>query len=168
MLTRKTIKDFHDFLKKENFYSRTREQNGIDELNEKVNENWKAKIEDAIAVDFKRILNNSNLQIRQEKFKFEIRNMENHGATTYKSFLTITDNQDKMDVVIDLIVNVDNSFIYLGSSHTDLEKYNGTSKPLRRLFTVLRHNEKIGHFYYTKFYQLDSSEATATNKMFHE
>lgn len=61
-----------------------------------------------------------------------------------------------MDVVINFIVNHNNAFIYLGASHCNLEKYTGTSVALKRLFDQLKKNEKVGHFFHTKFYDLDS------------
>ena len=70
-----------------------------------------------------------------------------------------------MDVVINFIVNHDNAFIYLGKSHTNLDNYSGTSKTLKGLFKLLRGNERVGHFFQTKFYDLDSSSATATNNV---
>jgi hypothetical protein len=61
-----------------------------------------------------------------------------------------------MDVVVNFIVNHDNAFIYLGTSHSNLDRYSGTSGTLNGLFKKLKTNEQVGHFFQTKFYDLDS------------
>ena len=87
--------------------------------------------------------------------RFDIQDNDAQGATIWKSFVTLTDKNEKMDVVISFIVNHDNAFIYLGTSHSNLDRYSGTSDALKRLFKQLNKNEKVGHFFQTKFYNLD-------------
>jgi hypothetical protein len=56
MVTRKIIKDLFDYLTQGDHYSNTSDLGDNEELNRTVNNNWKNKIEDGLAADFKRIL----------------------------------------------------------------------------------------------------------------
>lgn len=165
MVTRKIIKDLFGQLTNEDCYSKTTDSGDNEELNKIVNDNWKSRIEKGLTADFKRILT-TDIEVKQTNSRFDIEDNDAQGATIWKSFITLTDKNEKMDVVINFIVNHDNAFIYLGTSHTNLDRYAGTSEILKGLFKQLKTNEKVGHFFQTKFYELDSRSATATNKMY--
>jgi hypothetical protein len=166
MLTRKIIMDLDAYLTTGDYYPKTIDSVDNNELNKIINDNWRDKIEKSITADFKHLLTNENLKVEQTKSRFDIMDNDAQGATNWKSFVTLTDKEEKMDVVINFAVNHDNAFIYLGTSHTNLDKYSGTSEILKGLFKQLKTNEKVGHFFQTKFYDLDSRSATATNKMY--
>ena len=153
MVTRKIIRDLFDYLTKADYYSKITESADNEELNRVISDNWKNKIEEGLRVDFKRILFN-DIEVEQRDSRFDIQDNEAQGATIWKSFVGLTDKNETMTVVINFIVNHDNAFIYLGASHTNLDAYSGTSETLRRLFKQLKRNEKVGHFFQTKFYDL--------------
>ena len=154
MVTRKIIKDLFDFLTNGDYYSKTTDSGDNEELNRPVSDIWRNKIEDGLTADFKRILA-GDINVEQKNSRFDIQDNDAQGATIWKSFVTLTDKNEKMDVVISFIVNHDNAFIYLGTSHSNLDRYSGTSDALKRLFKQLKKNEKVGHFFQTKFYNLD-------------
>ena len=154
MVTRKIIKDLFDFLTNGDYYSKTTDSGDNEELNRPVSDIWRNKIEDGLTADFKRILA-GDINVEQKNSRFDIQDNDAQGATIWKSFVTLTDKNEKMDVVISFIVNHDNVFIYLGTSHSNLDRYSGTSDALKRLFKQLKKNEKVGHFFQTKFYNLD-------------
>jgi len=166
MISRTTIKELNDYLRTEDFFPKGIEERGNGELNKSIKSKWKNKIEEALKTDFRQIPGAEQIQVNQTDSLFEITDRESHGATIWKSFLNLTDKNETMNVVVSFVVNHDNSFIYLGESHTNLDKYPGTSEPLKRLFKTLKQNEKVGHFFQTKFYNLDLRSATATNKMY--
>ena len=155
MVTRKIIKDLFDYLTQGDHYSNTSDLGDNEELNRTVNNNWKNKIEDGLAADFKRILT-SDIFVTQKNSRFDIEDNDAQGATIWKSFVTLTDKNEAMDVVVNFIVNHYNAFIYLGTSHSNLDRYSGTSGTLNGLFKKLKTNEQVGHFFQTKFYDLDS------------
>ena len=155
MLTRKIIKDLDDYLTTGDYYPKTIDAGDNNELNKTINDDWKDKIEKSLTIDFKQLLTNENLKVEQNKSRFDIADNDAQGATIWKSFVTLTDKGEQMDVVINFVVNHDNAFIYLGASHTNMDKYSGTSEPLKGLFKQLQANEKVGHFLQTKFYDFD-------------
>jgi len=165
MLTRKIIRDLDNYLTTRDYYPKTIDSGDNIDLNKIINNNWKDKIEKSLTADFRQLLTNENLQVEQTKSKFDIVDNDAQGATIWKSFVILTDKEEQMDVVINFVVNHDNAFIYLGTSHTNLDKYSGTSEGLKGLFKQLKKNEKVGHFFQTKFYDLDSRSATATNNV---
>ena len=165
MLTRKIIRDLDDYLTTGDYYPKTIDSGENNELNQIINDNWREKIEKSLMEDFRQVLTNENLQVEQTKSIFYLVDNDAQGATIWKSFITLTDNGEKMDVVIHFAVNHDNAFIYLGTSHTNLDMYSGTSEILKGLFKQLKKNEKVGHFFQTKFYDLDPRSATATNNV---
>lgn len=155
MVTRKIIRDLHNYLDNGNHYSNTINSRSNDELNKTINDNWKNKIGDGLALDFKRILKTENIDVDHKKSLFWIEDNDAQGATIWKSFVLLTNKNEKMDVVISFMVNHDNAFIYLGASHSNLDRYSGASETLERFFKKLKANEKMGHFLQTKFYDLD-------------
>jgi hypothetical protein len=165
MLTRKIIGDLDIYLTTADHYPKTVDSGDNNELNKIINDNWRDKIEKSLTEDFRQLLANQNLKVEQTKSIFYIEDNDAQGATIWKSFVTLTDKEEKMDVVINFVVNHNNAFIYLGTSHTNLEKYTGTSEILKGLFKQLKTNEKVGHFFQTKFYDLNSRSATATNNV---
>src|SRR5918993_430397 len=145
MLTRKLIKDLFDYLTQGDFYSKSSDLRDNEELNRTVSNDWKNKIEDGLTVDFKRILAR-DIVVKQKNSRFDIEDNEAQGATVWKSFVTLTDKNESMDIVVNFIVNHDNAFIYLGTSHSNLDRYPGRSVTLNRFFKKLKANEKVGHF----------------------
>lgn len=154
MLTRKIIRDLFDHLTNEGYYSSLTEAGDNKELNRSISDKWRNKIEAGLTADFKRMLSDA-IQVEQKNSRFDIEDSDERGATIWKSFVTLIDKDEKMDVVINFIVNHDNAFIYLGASHSNLDLYTGESLYLKSLFRQLKANEKIGHFLQTVFYNLD-------------
>lgn len=153
MLTSELDKELYQYLKNENYYSE-RTLGEIKKLNSFINQTWSRKLWEALDLDLKVILNDPNIQTRQIASVFEIENDRSQGATTFLSQIELIDRDQKMDIVVNLIVS-HNAFIYLGKSHAHLSEYPGSSKALQKLFWALKQNERIGHFFQTKFYQLD-------------
>jgi hypothetical protein len=98
----------------------------------------------------------------QARSIFEIESGDEQGATIFKSFIVLTDQNEKMDVVIKLSVNHNNGFIYLGANHTHEDKYTGSSITLKQLFTQLKKQERVGNFVHTNFYNLYINKSSAT------
>lgn len=157
MLTRKIIKDLDAHLTSGNHYPGTIDSGDNSELNKTIIANWRERIEKSLVADFRQLLSNENLQVEQTKSIFYIVDNDAQGATIWKSFVTLTDNKEKLDVVVNFVVNGDNAFIYLGASHASLDNYSGTSEILIGLFKQLKTREKVGQFFHTKFYDLDLS-----------
>ena len=155
MVTGKIIKQLFDYLTQGDYYSKTSDFGNNEELNTTISRDWRNKIEDGLTVDFKRILAN-DIVVKQKNSRFDIVDNDAQGATIWKSFIVLTDKNESMDVVVNFVVNHDNAFIYLGTSHSNVDRYSGSSYTLNRLFKQLKANEKVGHFFQTKFYDLDS------------
>lgn len=166
MLTRKIIRDLDDYLTTGDYYPKTIDSGDNIELNKIVEDNWKDKIEKSLTADFRQLLIKENLKVEQTKSRFDIQDNDAQGAAIWKSFVTLTDKEEKMDVVINFVVNHDNAFIYLGTSHTNLDMYTGTSEILKSLFNHFKKNEKVEHLFQTKFYDLDLRHAAATNNVY--
>jgi hypothetical protein len=154
MVTRKIINDLDKYLVNMNLYQKTSDSPDYEELKKNVNDTWKNKIRDGLILDFKSILHDENIYVEQYNSRLDLNDDDAQGATMWKSFITLSDKNEKIDVVVNFVVNRNNAFIYLGNSHTHLDKYSGASKTLKRLFKLLKINEKVGHFLQTRFYDL--------------
>ena len=163
MQHKKVIAELNEYLAANNCYSEVNSEEEIENINSFVNVNWQSKIEAALRNDLRTILHNNNLQIEQTRSIFEIISDE-QGATIFKSFLDLTDQDETMSVVVNLIVYHNNGFIYLGESHTHENKYTGNSKTLERLFNELKKKERIGNFFHTNLYQLHFHNTPAEQK----
>jgi hypothetical protein len=155
MMSRKIINDLDKYLANMNLYQKTSDSPDYEELKRSVNDTWKNKIRDGLILDFKSILSDENIDVEQDNSRFDLNDDDAQGATIWKSFITLSDKNEKIDVVVNFVVNRNNAFIYLGNSHAHLDKYSGASKTLKRLFKLLENNKKVGHFFQTRFYDLN-------------
>lgn len=158
MQTKKIINELYEYLTVNNCYAKVNSIEEMASVNASINSNWQFKIEEALRTDLKTILQNNDLQVKQTRSIFEIISDE-QGATIFKSFLDLTDQNETMSVVVNLAVNHNNGFIYLGQSHTHENKYIGNSKTLERLFNELKKKERIGNFFHTNLYQFHNTSS---------
>jgi hypothetical protein len=163
MQIHKIITELDEYLTATGCYAKANTDEEIENINTSVNANWQIKIEEALSSDLRTILHNDNLQIKQTRSIFEIMSDE-QGATIFKSFLDLTDQDETMSVVVNLIVYHNNGFIYLGQSHTHESKYTGNSKTLERLFNELKKKERVGNFLHTNLYQLQFRDTPSEQK----
>ena len=163
MQTKKVIAELDEYLTANNCYSKVNSTEEMASVNASVNSSWQFKIEEALRTDLKTILQNNDLQVKQTRSIFEIMSDE-QGATIFKSFLDLADQNETMSVVVNLVVNHNNGSIYLGQSHTHENKYTGNSKTLERLFNELKKTEQIGHFFHTNLYQFQFHNTPAEQK----
>jgi hypothetical protein len=152
MQFKKILKELDDYLTENGCYSKVTTEEEMEKTNTSVKSKWQSKIEEALRMDLRTMLQNNNLQVKQTGSIFEIISDE-QGATIFKSFFDLTDQDETMSVVVNLIVNHNNGFIYLGQSNTHESNYTGNSKTLERLFNTLKKKERIGNFFHTNLYQ---------------
>jgi len=162
-MTQEVIAALDEYLVANNYYAKASVDEETGDINTFINNTWKNRIEDALSTDLKKALHNNNLQLKQTQSIFDIKSDE-QGATIFKSFLELTDQNETMNVVVNLIVNHNNAFIYLGTSHTHHDKYTGSSKTLGKLFTELKKSEQAGNFFHTKFYDLLYTSTASTTQ----
>jgi hypothetical protein len=103
MQTKKVIAELDEYLTANNCYSKVNSTEEMASVNASINSSWQFKIEAALRNDLRTILHNNNLQIEQTRSIFEIMSDE-QGATIFKSFLDLTDQNETMSVVVNLIV----------------------------------------------------------------
>lgn len=163
MQTQKVIAELDEFLTANGYYTKANIEEEIYNINASINPVWQTKIGEALHVDLRSMLSNDNLQVKQTRSIFEIISDE-QGATIFKSFLDLTDQNETMSVVVNLAVNHNNGFIYLGQSHTHENKYIGNSKTLERLFNELKKKERIGNFFHTNLYQFQFHNTSSEQK----
>lgn len=159
----KILTELDRYLTEEDYYSKATSDDEIGNINTSIKSKWQFKIEGALRTDLKTMLQNNDLQVKQTRSIFEIVSDE-QGATIFKSFLDLTDQNETMSVVVNLIVNHNNGFIYLAQSHTHENKYTGNSKTLERLFNELKKTERIGNFFHTNLYQFQFHKTSAEQK----
>jgi len=157
MTARSLLKDLDKYLCEENLYLQTSDQN--ESINISIYNEWKDKIEAALKVDFKRLFKTDMIDAVQKNSILTIEDPDEQSATIWKSFVELRKGEECLDVVIEFIVGHDFAFIHLGTSHTHLDAYQGSSIALRNLFDRLKQNEKIGNFHHTPFYPLFTDDA---------
>lgn len=159
MQAQKVIAELDEYLTSNGFYASATSEEKIENINISINANWQTKIEEALRIDLRAMLHNDDLQVKQTKSIFDIISDE-QGATVFKSFLDLTDQNETMGVVVRLNIYHRIAFIYLGTSHTHEEKYTGTSETLRQLFIKLKAREQVGNFSHSKFYELSYNDTS--------
>jgi hypothetical protein len=79
---------------------------------------------------------------------------DEHGAPLYKLFLDLKDGDERIEVIVKLVINLDMAVIYLGSKHANENKFEGKSKTLKTVFKELKKADKnFGYFLPIDFYK---------------
>ena len=113
-------------------------------MNEIIIDIWDNRLQESIIEDVKEKIR--GIEIRKTKSLFDIVSDE-QGATLYKSFFELTDKDEKIEIIIKLVVNRDKGVIYLGSRHADKEQYPGQSKLLGQVYRTLKNaDNQFGYF----------------------
>ncbi|MEI6680861.1 MAG: hypothetical protein WCL21_19790 [Mariniphaga sp.] len=146
-MTQQTLKELNNFLSDNKYY----DSEESEKVNKLIFDSWDSKIKDSLIEDLK--VKIKGIEIQKTRSLFDIESDE-QGAALYKSYFNLVDKNEKVEIVIKLIVNLDKAFIYLGSNHADKEIYDGKSKILRTVYTVLKNAEKqFGYFCPENFYK---------------
>lgn len=139
-MTRDTVIELNNFLTDNGYYDR----DDFEKVNEIIIDSWDKKLQGAIIEDLREKI--SGTEIQKTRSVFDIVSDE-QGAALYKSFFELTDKDEKIEIIIKLIVNHDKGVIYLGSRHADKEQYVGQSELLRRVYRELKKaDNQFGYF----------------------
>jgi hypothetical protein len=140
IMTRDTVIELNNFLTDNGYYDR----DDFEKVNEIIIDTWDNKLQEAIIKDVKEKI--IGTEIQKTKSLFDIVSDE-QGATLYKSFFELTDKEEKIEIIIKLVVNHDKGVIYLGSRHADKEQYTGQSKLLGQVYRKLKNaDNQFGYF----------------------
>ena len=145
-MTRQTVIDLNNFLTDNGYYCR----DDFEVVNEMLIDTWDNKLQESIIKDIKEKIKGA--EILKTKSLFDIVSDE-QGAALYKSFFELTDKDEKIEVVIKLVVNHKKGVIYLGSRHAENEQYMGQSKILKQVYRELKKaNNQFGYFQAVDFF----------------
>nr|WKN38290.1 hypothetical protein K4G66_06190 [Tunicatimonas sp. TK19036] len=149
-MTKDSIIDLDRYLEKKGYYAMNPIIN-LDEINQSILDQWDNHLKDSIVNDLKRKL--KEVEIIKTRSLFDLISDE-QGATLYKLFLDLKDEDEKIEVIIKLIVSYELAVIYLGSRHANENKYIGKSKILKMVFKELKKaDENFGYFHPIDFYK---------------
>ena len=123
----------------------------LDEINQSILDQWDSNLQTSIIYDLERKL--KEIEIIKTQSLFDLISDE-QGATLYKLFLELKDREEKIEVIVKLIVNYKLAVIYLGSRHANENKFSGKSKILEIVFKELKKaDQDFGYFHPIDFYK---------------
>jgi len=148
-MTRQITTELNQFLFHHNYYN----YDDYDFVNKSVITLWDDKLQNSIIYDLKQKI--KGVEIKKTRSLFDIFSDE-QGATLYKIFFEIINNNEKIEVIVKIIVNYNKAMIYLSSIHADMDNYLGQSRLLGQLYKELKKAEnKIGYFLPLDFYKFE-------------
>ncbi|MGZ5245158.1 MAG: hypothetical protein ACXWEY_11290 [Bacteroidia bacterium] len=137
------VNELHNFLQASRHYFI--DDDKAESINLEILESWRYKIEEAVEKDFKLYL--PKFQIEISNIKFNI--FSDQGACKLICKTTLIDIQksEKLNIVIEAIVNYQKIVAYLGSEFANELAYNEKSKEIEKVFLKLKIADKnVGHF----------------------
>src|SRR5688572_6510536 len=139
-MTQDTVIELNNFLTDNGYYDR----DDFEKVNEIIIDSWDNKLQGSIIEDLREKI--SGTEIQKTRSVFDIVSDE-QGAALYKSFFELTDKDEKIEIIIKLVVNHDKGVIYLGSRHAEKEQYAGQSKLLGQVYRTLKNaDNQFGYF----------------------
>jgi hypothetical protein len=149
-MTKNSIYELDKFLEENDYYSLDH-KNNVDEINQLILDKWDKNLQDGIINDLK--LKLKGIEIIKTRSLFDMISDE-HGAPLYKLFLDLKDGDERIEVIVKLVINLDMAVIYLGSKHANENKFEGKGKTLKTVFKKLKKADKnFGYFLPIDFYK---------------